>query len=296
MKMLEGCFTAIVTPFKDTGTRPPVDWDAYERLVKFQDENGTSGIVACGTTGESPTLSHQEHNRVIEITVEKSTNPVIAGTGSNSTWEAVEMTEHAEEVGAAASLQVCPYYNKPTQEGLFRHFGAVAEAVDLPMILYNVPGRSAVDIAPGTMARLAEEYSNIVGVKEASGKESVWEEIKKVCPQDFMIISGNDGDTYGLMRNYAAKGVISVVSNFMPKEMSAMVKLGLDGNFREMELVDRKYSRLFETMFVESNPIPVKETMRAMDLPAGGYRYPMTTIGAEAKETLYAILKNMGFI
>lgn len=294
--MLEGCFTALITPFKDTGTRPPVDWDAYVHLVKFQDENGTAGIVACGTTGESPTLSHQEHNRVIEVTVEKSVNPVIAGTGSNSTWEAVEMTEHALDVGAAASLQVCPYYNKPTQDGLFRHFGAVAEAVDIPIILYNVPGRSAVEIAPGTIGRLAEEYSNIVAVKEASGKESTWEEIKKVCPKDFIIISGNDGDTYELMRTYGAKGVISVVSNFMPGEMSGLVKMGLDGRFREMELEDRKYQRLFDVMFVESNPIPVKETMNALGLPAGGYRYPMSSIGPEAKETLYALLKNMGII
>ncbi len=294
--MFKGCYTAIVTPFKGSGPRTPMDWDAYERLVEFQDENGTAGIVACGTTGESPVLSHSEHNRLIEFTVDRSRNPVIAGTGSNSTWEAMEMTQTAEDVGAAASLQVCPYYNKPTQEGLFRHFGSVAESVDIPIILYNVPGRTATSIEPGTMARLAEEYSNIIGVKEASAKERVWEEIRRKCGKDFLILSGNDGDTYHLMKDYGGRGVISVASNLIPKEMSEFVKVGLEGNFQEMERKDRRLRRLFDVMFIESNPIPVKDAMNTLGLEAGGYRYPLCEISPENRETLNSVLRELRLI
>ncbi|NOZ77158.1 MAG: 4-hydroxy-tetrahydrodipicolinate synthase [Euryarchaeota archaeon] len=294
--MFEGSFTAIVTPFKGTGPRTPVDWDAYEKLIAFQDEKGTAGIVACGTTGESPVLSHSEHNRLIEFTVETSKNPVIAGTGSNSTWEAIEMTQAAEDVGAEASLQVCPYYNKPTQEGLFRHFGAVAESVDMPIILYNVPPRTVTSIEAGTMARLAEEYSNVIGVKEASGNQKVWEEIRKRCGKDFLILSGNDGDTYPLMKHYRARGVISVASNLIPGEIASFVQLGLEGDFKEMEVMDRRFSRLFDAMFIESNPIPVKEAMNILGLDAGGYRYPLCEISPENREALKSVMKDLGLI
>jgi 4-hydroxy-tetrahydrodipicolinate synthase len=291
--MMEGCFTAIVTPFKGTGAKTPVDWEGYRSLVEFQDKNGVSGIVACGTTGESPTLSHDEHNKVIEATVEASKGIVIAGTGSNCTWEAIEMTKHAAEVGADASLQVGPYYNKPSQEGLFRHFGAIAEAADIPHILYNVPGRTSKEIAPETMARLAEEYSNIIGVKEASGKEEVWKGIREHCGKDFLILSGNDGDTFKLMRDYGAKGVVSVASNVIPKRMEEFVRMGLRGDFSAMEEENAKLKEFFDVLFIDSNPIPVKEAMNILGLPAGGYRFPLCGTSDENRKIIDSILKKV---
>lgn len=290
----DGCLTAIVTPFKGTGARSKLDFGAYGKLVEFQDENGINGIVACGTTGESPVLSHEEHNDVVKATVENSKNPVIAGTGSNSTWEAIEMTRHAEDIGADASLQVCPYYNKPSQEGLFRHFGAIAGAVNIPIILYNVPGRTSKEIAPETMARLSEEYSHIVGVKEASGKEEVWKRIREVCRDDFLLISGNDADTYQMMRDYGAKGVISVASNVIPKEMAEFTKLGLDGNFSKMKEEDARLREFFDVLFIDSNPIPVKEAMKMIGLNAGGYRLPMCETTDENRKKISAALNNLG--
>ncbi len=292
----DGCLTAIVTPFKGTGVKSKLDFDAYRKLVEFQDENGVSGIVACGTTGESPVLSHEEHNDVIKVTVENSKNPVIAGTGSNSTWEAVEMTKHAEDVGADASLQVCPYYNRPSQEGLFRHFGAIAEAVDIPIILYNVPGRTSREIAPETMARLSDEYSNIVGVKEASGKEEVWRRIREVCRDDFLLISGNDSDTCQMMRDYDARGVISVASNVIPKEMAELIKLGLNRNFSKMEEEDARLREFFSVLFIDSNPIPVKVAMNMIGLDAGGYRLPMCETTDENRARIRAVLNDLGLL
>ncbi|MEE9474525.1 MAG: 4-hydroxy-tetrahydrodipicolinate synthase [Candidatus Hydrothermarchaeaceae archaeon] len=292
--IFEGCFTAIVTPFTGTGSKTPVDWRGYKRLVEFQNENGIDGIVACGTTGESPTLSHKEHNKVIEVTVENSGCIVIAGTGSNCTWEAMEMTEHAADIGADASLQVAPYYNKPSQEGLFRHFGAIAEASDIPLILYNVPGRTSKEIAPETMARLADEYSNVVGVKEASGKEEVWKGIREVCDSNFQIISGNDGDTFRLMKDYKGCGVISVASNAIPKRMAEFVKLGIGGNFLEMDRENKALNEFFDVLFIDSNPIPVKEALNILGLPGGGYRFPLCETSAENKKSISDVLKSLG--
>lgn len=288
---LEGCFTAIVTPFKGTGTKTPVDWEAYKELLEFQDKNKIAGIVACGTTGESPTLSHEEHGRVIEATVENSKAIIIAGTGSNSTWEAVKLSEDAEKAGAHASLQVCPYYNKPSQEGIFRHFGAVAEAVDIPIILYNIPGRTSREIAPQTMARLAVEYSNIIGVKEATGSEKVWKEIREACGSKFLILSGNDSDTYALMKNYGAKGVISVASNVLPKLMVEFTELGLKGKFSEMEEENSRLKALFDVLFIDTNPIPVKEAMNMLGLKVGGFRLPMCETSEENRKRLREVLE-----
>ncbi len=290
----EGCFTAIITPFQGTGLKTPVDWDAYEEILRFQDENGIDGIVACGTTGESPTLSHVEHCQVIEKTVDGSKALVIAGTGSNATWEAVEMTKDAAEVGAHASLQVCPYYNKPSQDGLFRHFGAIAEAVDIPHILYNIPGRSSREIAPRTMVRLMEEYSNVIGVKEATGNPGVWREIRERCGKDFLILSGNDGDTYQLIKDHGARGVVSVASNVAPREISAFTRLGLEGRFVEMEAENNRLKELFDVLFVDTNPIPVKEAMNYLGLRAGGYRLPMCEINAENRRKLIETLGKYG--
>jgi 4-hydroxy-tetrahydrodipicolinate synthase len=294
--MLEGCFTAIVTPFISTGLKSPVDWEAFDKLLSFQKEEGVTGIVACGTTGESPVLSHEEHSRVIQFTVENFGDITIAGTGSNSTWEAVELTKHAEDAGANASLQVCPYYNKPNQEGLFRHFGEVAEAVDIPILLYNVPGRTAREIAPETMARLAEEYSNVIGVKEASGREDIWRRIRENCGENFLILSGNDGDTFRLMKDYAAKGVVSVASNVIPGRIAKYVKMGLEGRFDEMQKEDRMLSEFFEALFIDTNPIPVKEAMNICNINAGGFRLPLCEMEDEKKEQLRNALSGIGLL
>lgn len=291
--MIEGCFTAIVTPFTATGLKSPVDWEAFRNLLSFQKNEGVAGIVACGTTGESPALSHEEHDQVIEFTVENFGDITLAGTGSNSTWEAVELTKHAADVGAHASLQVCPYYNKPNQEGLFRHFGEVAQAVDIPIILYNVPGRTGREIAPETMAKLAEEYSNVVGVKEASGNDEVWKGIRTLCPRDFLILSGNDGDTYKLMRYHDAKGVVSVASNVIPGRTAKYVDMGLEGRFAEMEREDRELSRFFEALFIDTNPIPIKEAMNLCNINAGGLRLPLCELEDEKKRKLVEVLKEV---
>ncbi len=294
--MLEGCFTAIVTPFTSTGLKAPVDWEAFRNLLSFQKDEGVEGIVACGTTGESPTLSHEEHDKVIEFTVENFGDTTIAGTGSNSTWEAVELTKHAEDVGANASLQVCPYYNKPNQEGLFRHFGAVAEAVDIPIILYNVPSRTSREIAPQTMARLAEEYSNVVGVKEASGNEEVWQGTQEHCESDFLIISGNDGDTYNLMKDYNGKGVISVASNVIPRRIAKFVRMGLESKFDEMKVENQELAEFFDVLFIDTNPIPVKEAMNMCKINAGGFRLPLCEMGEGKKEKLANMLNEIGLL
>ena len=290
----EGCFTAIITPFHGTGLKTPVDWEAYEEILRFQNENGIAGIVACGTTGESPTLSHVEHCQVIEKTLDGSKALVISGTGSNATWEAVEMTKDAAEAGAHASLQVCPYYNKPSQDGLFRHFGAIAEAVDIPNILYNIPGRSSREIAPRTMARLMEEYSNVIGVKEATGNPEVWRAIRESCGKDFLILSGNDSDTYQLMKEYGAKGVVSVASNVAPREMVAFTRLGLKGRFPEMETENNRLKELLDILFIDTNPIPVKEAMNYLGLKAGGYRLPMCETSPENRNKLIEVLGKYG--
>ncbi len=289
-----GCFTAIITPFKGTGLNPLVDWEGYEELLKFQDENGIDGIVACGTTGESPTLSYVDHCQVIERTVEGSKGLTIAGTGSNSTLEAIEMTKEANEVGAHASLQVCPYYNKPNQEGLFKHFGAIAEAVDIPHILYNIPGRSSKKIDPSTMARLKKEYSNVIGVKEATGNPKVWKEIREKCGKDFLILSGNDSDTYQLMKDYNAKGVISVASNIVPSEIKDFVKLGIESRFLDMKVENKRLNQLFDILFIDTNPIPIKEAMNYLGLKAGGYRYPLCEISPNKRRELIKTLNNYG--
>jgi 4-hydroxy-tetrahydrodipicolinate synthase len=292
--VFRGCFTAIVTPFKGSGVRPPVDWESFKSIIEFQDENGVAGIVACGSTGESATLSMEEHNEVIDFVVKNSSGETIGGTGSNSTWEAVEMTRHAQDSGVSGSLQVCPYYNKPNQEGIFRHFSKVAEAVDIPIIIYNVPSRTAKEIAPSTMARLAEEHSNIVGVKEASAKPEVWKEIQKLCPNDFTILSGNDDDTLALMRDYASTGVISVASNILPRELSDFVGIGLDGRFHEMEVEHKRLSDVFNVLFVDTNPIPLKHVMNWRGLSVGGYRLPLCETSDENKRKIEAVFSKLG--
>ncbi|MEM3399531.1 MAG: 4-hydroxy-tetrahydrodipicolinate synthase [Candidatus Micrarchaeia archaeon] len=296
MVELKGVYTAIITPFKGTGVRSRIDWDALARLVDFQNEGGVAGIVPCGTTGESPTLSHEEHNKVIEEVIERAKGQVIAGTGSNCTWEAIAMSKHAADAGATATLQVCPYYNKPSQEGLFRHFGAIAEAVDIPHVLYNIPGRTSRLIEPETIARLMNEYSNIIGVKEATGNEEVWKKTRQLCGDKFIILSGDDNKTYTLMRNYGCLGVISVASNIAPRMMVDFIKLGLDGNWPAMEAENARLSKLFEVLFIDTNPIPVKEAAKMMGLCGSGMRLPMCETSKENREKIRSVISEYGLI
>ncbi|MCX7990773.1 MAG: 4-hydroxy-tetrahydrodipicolinate synthase [Proteobacteria bacterium] len=285
--MFKGAITAIVTPFKEG----EVDWKSFEKLIEFQIKEGINGIVPCGTTGESATLSYEEHNKVIEFTVKKVKKrvPVIAGTGANSTEEAIELTEHAKKAGASASLQVCPYYNKPTQEGLYRHFKKIAETVDIPIVLYNIPGRTGINMQPDTIIRLSE-IPNIVAIKEASGSlDQVTEIIKGVKKKNFTVLSGDDSLTLPMM-SVGAKGVISVASNIIPKKISKMVKDYLDG---KTELAMKAHLDLYElmkTLFIETNPIPVKSALSLMGMIKEEFRLPLCEMSPQNKERLRKVL------
>ena len=228
MSIIHGCITALITPFKANGK---LDEIGLENLILRQIENGVHGIVPCGTTGESPTLTHEEHQEVIKISIDvtKKKIPVIAGTGSNSTNEALEMTASAEEAGANATLQVVPYYNKPNQEGLFKHFSEISKHTSLPLILYNIPGRSVVNLEVGTIKKLATENKNIVGIKEASGDINIVKEIKLVCPKDFIVLSGEDSLNLSILEE-GGSGFISVTSNLIPNKCSQLFNLFKDGN------------------------------------------------------------------
>ena len=291
--VFRGCYTAIVTPFEGSGVRAPVDWESFREIIEFQDEGGVTGIVACGSTGESATLSMDEHKQVIAFVSENSSGTTIGGTGSNSTWEAVEMTRHAEDVGASGSLQVCPYYNRPNQEGLYRHFSEVAEAVDIPIILYNVPSRTVQSIAPSTMARLVSEHSNIVGVKEATGDRRVWSEIVELCPKGFEILSGNDDDTLELIHDFSATGVISVASNILPRMLTDFVSLCLDGDFNQAEVLQRQLSPLVKALFIDTNPIPIKHVMNLKGFRAGGYRLPLCETTDKKKKEIEEVFSGI---
>jgi 4-hydroxy-tetrahydrodipicolinate synthase len=290
--MLSGAFTAIVTPFK--GGR--VDETGFRKLIRFGIDGGISGLVPCGTTGESPTLSHDEHNRVVEICVKEVAGQVkvIAGTGSNSTQEAMELTRHAPRVGADAALSVSPYYNKPTQEGLFRHFKAVAESVDIPIVLYNIQGRTAVNIENSTMERLSR-IPNIVGVKEASGSILQMSEVIRLCGPEFDVLSGDDQMTFPLMA-LGGKGVISVVTNIVPDRMSSLVKSMLEG---DIETARKKHFDVYElcqAMFIETSPIPVKAALGMMGKIEAEYRLPLCPPSSANIEKLKAILDRYGLL
>ncbi|MDD5449214.1 MAG: 4-hydroxy-tetrahydrodipicolinate synthase [Candidatus Omnitrophica bacterium] len=291
--MFKGSMTAIVTPFKND----KVDEAQFKKLIDFQIKNGTSAIVPCGTTGESATLDYDEHDRVIELTVEyvKGRVPVIAGTGSNSTREAIMLTRHAEKAGAAASLQVSPYYNRPTQKGLYEHFKAIAEAVDIPIILYNIASRTGVNIEPETMARMAADCKNIVGVKEASGSLDQMTRIRQLCPQNFDLISGDDSLTLPIL-SIGGTGIISVVANIVPKDVSDMVNAFLEGNIKKAKELHYKLFGLIKAMFIETNPIPVKTAMGLMGLCDPALRLPMCEMLPENKAKLTKQLKDYKLI
>ena len=290
--MFTGSFVAIVTPFR----RGTFDEQSYGELIEFQIANGTHGIVPCGTTGESATLSHAEHERVVALTVEIVNRrvPVIAGTGSNATDEAIAFTKHAKHVGADGALLITPYYNKPTQEGLYQHYAAVAQAVDLPLILYNIQGRTSVNMTPETIARTAQ-LPNVVGIKEGSGSLGQVSEIIHQCGDAFTVLSGDDPLTVPMMA-LGAKGVITVTANVAPKEMANMVNAALAGNFAEARASHFKIAPLFKALFYETNPIPVKEALALMNKIDPDIRLPLTRLSSDNRDRLGRVMQEVGVI
>ena len=292
--MFKGAITAIVTPFKEDES---LDLDALKRLVEFQIRNKIDGLVPCGTTGESPTLNYEEHDEVIETVIAAVNGrvPVIAGTGSNCTREAIEMTIKAADAGADASLQVCPYYNKPTQEGLFRHFSAIAKSVDIPIIIYNIKGRTGINMETPTLARLAREHSNIVAVKEASGDINQMQDVLNTLPKEFDVLSGDDNMTFPLMK-LGGKGVISVASNIIPNEIHKLAEYALKGDFKKAEELHNKLMPLFKGIFIETNPTPIKAALAMKGMIKESYRLPMCEMQEENKRKLREILQSLNIL
>ena len=290
--MFKGSIVAIVTPFRNG----KVDEEKLRELVEFQISGGTDAIVPCGTTGESSTLDYEEHDRVIEIVVQQVNKrvPVIAGTGSNSTAEAIEMSLHAKKLGADGCLLVTPYYNKPTQEGLYRHYMAIADAVAMPQVLYNVPGRTAVNLLPETVARLAE-HKNIVAIKEATGSLQQASEVLALAGDKIDVLSGDDFITFPMMA-CGAKGVISVTANIMPAEIAALVDAFNSGDLEKARQLHLKTLKINNAMFIESNPVPVKTALGLMGKCSDEVRLPLAPMSAANKEKLAAIMKEYKLI
>ena len=291
--MFRGAMVAIVTPFK----KGQLDEQAFRDLIEFQLANGTHAIVPCGTTGESATLSYEEHERVVEIAVEQVNKrvPVIAGTGSNSTTEAIRLTRHAKSAGADAVLMISPYYNKPTQEGLYQHYKAVAQAVDVPIIMYNIPGRTAVNMEPDTIARLAK-IDNIVGIKEASGSMKQITDIVARCGDDFTVVSGEDYLTFPLMC-VGGKGVISVVSNIAPRDMADLCDRFLEGKFAEAQKLYYRLLPLCHVLFCETNPAPVKAALAMMKkIESDEVRLPLASMAPANRLRLKGELEAYGLL
>jgi 4-hydroxy-tetrahydrodipicolinate synthase len=292
MSRFNGVHTALVTPFTE---KDNLDTDALKALIDYQIENGVSGLVPCGTTGESPTLSHDEHDRVIQLTVEYTNNrvPVIAGTGSNATSEAIRLSKHAQCVGADAVLLVNPYYNKPTQKGLYLHFKAIADSVDIPCIVYNIKGRTGVNVETETLVALANDCENIVAVKEASGNIVQMEDVVNRAPSDFIVLSGDDNMSLDLIEK-GGKGVISVASNLFPRQMSQMVDLALNNKMAEAREIEKTLSSFFQTCFVETNPIPIKTALARYGYCHESFRLPMCPFSSdENRAQLYSVLDEL---
>ncbi len=288
--MFEGSMVAIVTPFK----KGKVDERKLAGLVEFHIKNGTSAIVPCGTTGESATLSYEEHEHVIEVVIEAANKkvPVIAGTGSNNTAEAIMLTKHAKAAGADASLQISPYYNRPTQEGLYQHFKKIAEEADMPLVVYNIQSRTGVNISPETMTRLSK-VKNIVGVKEASGNLDQMSQIRSLCGRGFDLISGDDSLTLPILA-IGGTGVISVVANIVPKDVAAMTARFKKGDVDGARKLHYKLLPLVKAMFIETNPIPVKTAMGLMGMIEPDLRLPMCAMSDANLARLKKALKDYG--
>lgn len=287
--MFHGAIVATVTPFRNG----KLDRSALRRLVKFQIDSGTDGIVPCGTTGESATLSFDEHERVIDTVLDAVDGrvPVIAGTGSNNTKEAVVLTRYAKRAGASAALVITPYYNKPTQEGLIRHFRAVAESADIPIVLYNVPGRTGVNMAPQTVARLAD-VPNIVGVKEASGNLAQVCDIIRMTPRKFCVLSGDDALFFPMMA-LGAKGVISVTSNVAPRLMAELYDTYIIGEISRAREIHYQLWPLFHALFLETNPIPAKTALAVMKMIREEFRLPLSPMADANRKALVRVLSEM---
>jgi len=294
MSKFRGAYVAIVTPFTADGQ---VDEQELCNLIEFQIAGGTHGIVPCGTTGESATMSHEEHHRVVELTIKTVAGrvPVMAGTGSNSTSETIELTRHAKAAGADGVLMITPYYNKPSQEGLYQHFKAVAEAVDIPIILYNVPGRTSINMLPETVARCAQ-IPNIVGIKEATGDLNQISEVIRLCPPDFMVLSGDDFTALATVA-IGGCGVISVTSNVAPDAMSQMMDAALAGDYAKGRALHYKLFPLFKAMFYDTNPVPAKTALAMMGkITAANPRQPLWTMTPARQEDLKKALVAYGLL
>lgn len=292
--MFEGVHTALVTPFREG----KVDEDAFRKIIDAQFGAGVAGVVPVGTTGESPTLSDEEHLRVIELAVEHTAGRglVIAGTGSNSTAEAIALTQAAEKFGATASLQVCPYYNKPSQDGLFAHFKAIAESTALPLILYSIPGRCGIEISVETTVRLAEACPNILAMKEAGGTPERVSQLVHAAPDNFEVLSGDDSMTLPFM-SVGAIGVISVAGNVVPKVMSDLVAAAIAGDYQKAASLHRQYYGLFSAFLkLDTNPVPVKTAMVLRGEVIDEFRLPLVSMSAPKKEELRVILTTLGLL
>ena len=291
--MIKGSLVAIVSPMRDDGS---LDFDAYRRLIEWHIAEGTNGIVAVGTTGESPTVDHEEHCELIRVAVEtvRGRIPVIAGTGGNSTTEAIELTAYAKGVGADATLQVVPYYNKPTQEGMYQHFRKVAETVDLPVILYNVPGRTVADLSTDTTLRLAQ-LPGIVGIKDATGDLARGADLLKRAPKSLAVYSGNDDSALALML-LGGHGVVSVTANVAPRLMSELVRAALAGDLSGARALNSRLLPLHMKLFVEPNPVPVKWALAKMGRIEGGIRLPLVRLAEANQAVVESALRELGLL
>jgi 4-hydroxy-tetrahydrodipicolinate synthase len=286
---LFGSIVALVTPFNK---KNQVDIEGLKRNIKFQLTHKTNGFVPCGTTGESPTLSEEEWEQVVKTTIEtvKGKKPVIPGTGTNSTDKSIKLTQKAKELGADGCLIVTPYYNKPTQEGLYQHFKAIAKSVKLPIIIYNIPGRTGVNMLPKTMERLHREFPKIIiGVKEAAGSLDQASEIVGRCGKTFTVLSGDDSLTLPIL-SIGGKGVISVIANIVPKDMAEMIEYFFKGDNKKASDLNQKLFALSKVMFVETNPIPIKYAMSVLGMPSGPMRLPLTPPSAENQKIIRTVL------
>jgi 4-hydroxy-tetrahydrodipicolinate synthase len=290
--MFNGAFSAIITPFRDGA----VDEAALRELVEWQIQSGVDGLVACGSTGESATLTHSEHDQVVKLVVDYARRrvPVLAGTGSNSTAEAIRLTAFAREVRADGALLISPYYNKPTQEGIFKHYKMIAANVDLPLIVYNIPGRTASNILPETFAKLCD-VKQIVGIKEASGSMDQVSDILRLCGDRLTILSGDDSTTLPFMA-IGAKGVIATITNVMPREMHELAAAALKGDFARARQIHFAMLPLMRALFVETNPIPVKQACAFMGKCANELRLPLIPMSPEPAERLRSVMKGMRLI
>ena len=290
--MLKGAFTAIVTPFKNG----QFDEAAYRELIEFQVKGGIHGIVPCGTTGESPTLSHAEHKRVVETCIDqvKKRVVVIAGTGSNNTAESLELTQHAEAAGADAALMITPYYNKPTQEGLYQHYKTVASQTKIPIVVYNVPSRTSVNLLPETVARLAE-LPTIKGIKEATGDLKQCAKVLQLCGDKITVLSGDDFTVLPLLA-VGGQGVISVVSNVVPGDMAGMCNAFFTGDLAKARVLHYKMWPLMEAMFIETNPTPAKTALKMMGKITGEVRQPLWVMSAANEDKLRQVMQKYGLI